>query len=657
MNKPRFYAVRCGKKPGAPRVRRTIRSASMPHILLTAHCAGIYTDVTEAINALGAASTANKVKFCDSYQEAAAYISEPNDDKAATAAATASIASARSAAATPQATALKVVINISDSPPPVRSSLANAGDFTASKRPLPLSLQPEPKRASQGSRGGGELSAEQQTALAAVLSRKNIFITGPGGTGKSHLIERIVKALAENMRKVEVVASTGTAAQQVDGQTLNSFFGYGIPRAVEDFKKMSSTVQQTDRIKATDVLIIEEVSMVSGELLDNIDPIIRRIRGREREPFGGMQVVFVGDFFQLPPVRDRAAAPSDAKDSSAVKVQHFLNRGYAFESKAWLAMNVEMHELTQSFRQSDQVFVTALNEVRYGRLGPEAQSVLSQCARPLRVSNGIVPTKLYCKNANVDAENSEELQKLPGQLVQLRAMSNTPDHMRHAEQHPFWRNCLAAPMLQLKEGAQVMLLRNDPDKKLVNGSKGIIVDFVSRDEAIRCCERGPKGQEQTKWLQYQDPGARIPKVLFLECKTPHIVLPETFSHEVKGQGVLSRQQIPLMLSWAITVHKSQGKSHLSAPCVCFNPAFFSLRSFSPHCSRHPGMSLDYVVADLRGAFSAGQVYVALSRARRLDGLQIIGLTASNVRADATVSRFYEYKKKGLPYTPTLWMDS
>ena len=289
--------------------------------------------------------------------------------------------------------------------------------------------------------------------------------------------------------------------------------------------------------------------------------------------------------------------------------------------------------------------------------------MLSRCSRPLNVTQGIVPTKLHCKNANVEAENSEELQKLPGRVVQLRALNNTPDHMRNADQHPFWRSCLAAPILHLKEGAQVMLLRNDADKKLVNGSKGIIVGFVSRDEAIKSCDRGPKGQEQTKWLQHQDSSVLIPKVLFLDCKSPHIILPETFSHEVKGQGVLSRQQIPLMLSWAITVHKSQGQSHSKAPkhatlthCVDIPPA-----PSPPHPtlipSRIPGMSLDYVVADLRGSFSAGQVYVALSHARRLDGLQIIGLAPGNVRADATVSRFYEYRKKGLPYTPTLWMES
>jgi hypothetical protein len=198
---------------------------------------------------------------------------------------------------------------------------------------------------------------------------------------------------------------------------------------------------------------------------------------------------------------------------------------------------------------------------------------------------------------------------------------------------------------------------------MANCSQGILVGFVSRDEAIKSCDRGPKGQEQTKWLQHQDSSVLIPKVLFLDCKSPHIILPETFSHEVKGQGVLSRQQIPLMLSWAITVHKSQGQSHSKAPkhatltyCVDIPPA-----PSPPHPtlipSRIPGMSLDYVVADLRGSFSAGQVYVALSRALRLDGLQIISLAPGNVRAHATVSRFYEYRKKGLLYTPTLWMES
>ena len=326
----------------------------------------------DAFAAVGSANTGNMmIKLCYSYIEAATYVSEPNDSKAATAAAL----SAGPAAS--QAHPPKVVASRSCSPSrthslPLNSSVAAAP--AASKRPLPSSISlPDVKRSSFGvmSAGPSDLSPEQQLALAAVMSCSNVFITGPGGTGKSHLIERIVKALTDSRRKVEVVAATGTAAQQVNGQTLNAFFGYGIPRAVEDFKKISSNAQQVDRLKATDVLIIEKVSMVSGELLDNIDPIVRRIRGREREPFGGIQIVFVGDFFQLPPVRERAAAATQAKDASASKVQHFLNRGYAFESKAWLALNVEMHELTRSFRQSDQVFVSALNEIRYGRLGPE----------------------------------------------------------------------------------------------------------------------------------------------------------------------------------------------------------------------------------------------------------------------------------------------
>jgi ATP-dependent DNA helicase PIF1 len=185
----------------------------------------------------------------------------------------------------------------------------------------------------------------------------------------------------------------------------------------------------------------------------------------------------------------------------------------------------------------------------------------------------------------VDAENSEELQKLPGRVVQLRALNNTPDHMRNAEQNPFWRSCLAAPVLQLKLGAQVMLLRNDPEKKLVNGSKGVIVGFITRDEAIKSCDRGPKGHEQTKWLQYQDASALIPQVLFLDSKVPFVILPETFSHEVRGQGTLSRQQIPLMLSWAITVHKSQGESFVVLLCIEVShfatSSAFSSRAFTP----------------------------------------------------------------------------
>ena len=209
--------------------------------------------------------------------------------------------------------------------------------------------------------------------------------------------------------KVAVTAATGIAATHVSGTTLHSFAGCGIPQTMADFGKMNSTAAAA-RWRAVDVVLIDEVSMISAELFTSIERGARSVRSNAA-PWGGVQLVVCGDFFQLPPI-ERRPAPGLPKDA-------FMNRGFAFQSPCWL--RCDMHEviLTKVFRQSDEEFVGILNDLREGR-GQNALGALQRrCVRPLPCTDGIVPTELYARNADVDTVNANELQRLDFELVEL----------------------------------------------------------------------------------------------------------------------------------------------------------------------------------------------------------------------------------------------
>jgi ATP-dependent DNA helicase PIF1 len=443
-----------------------------------------------------------------------------------------------------------------------------------------------------------ELNAEQAAILDAVLEGRNVFFTGNAGTGKTFLLKRIVDALRQKHgdnfgELVAITATTGIAATHIaGGTTLNAALGVGAPNLYRDFRAMHR-IQNRSRIRRWKTLIIDECSMLSAEFFEEMEASLCEVRDSTL-PAGGLQLVIAGDFFQLPPVT-KLTMPGTPADA-------FLNFGYAFQAPAWRRSKLEHVLLTRVYRQKDAEFLSLLDAVRDGRHGKKAiRRLVELCGRPLDVTSGIKPTQIFSRNKDVDDMNTQELAKLPGAKVAFGSKDDVvlETHLRapgaekamgeallKLKRSEFFRDCQAGSSLRLCVGAQVMLLKNlDMAAGLVNGSRGVVVGFAPLSGApmVRFACAGPEAIE-------------VPAV--------------KFSSTFNGAGECMRMQVPLKLAWAITVHKSQG------------------------------MTLDLVRISLRSIFAVGQAYVALSRARSIEGLEIIDWDENCARTDPAVSAFH-----------------
>ena len=408
------------------------------------------------------------------------------------------------------------------------------------------------------------LSAEQKNVVDLVKAGKNVFFTGCAGTGKSLVLRHIIHALAPDT--TYVTGTTGLAGSLLGGSTINSFAGTG--RAGEvgaDFDAVVRNAARGEsglRWRRATALLIDEISMMSGQYFDLLEAVARTIRGNNR-PFGGLQLILSGDFHQLPPV---------SKDHST--------RQFAFEADAWNRCVHSSVLLTQVFRQADDEFVDLLAAVRGGEAtgAPTAiRTLIRRCCAPLQRNDGILPTQLFTHRADVDTINARQLAGLPGSISTFCARdSGNTDILQ--------TSCNAPRKLELKIGAQVMLTRNlNARQQLVNGARGIVEKFT------KC------GKPVVKFANGHEMDVDF----------------ERFSIHVGGLEVATRQQIPLALAWAVTVHKSQG------------------------------LTLDRVELSLERAFEPGMAYVALSRARSMEGLRIVGSVASAaLQADPKVLQFY-----------------
>lgn len=456
------------------------------------------------------------------------------------------------------------------------------------------------------------LNSDQAAALAAVQRGENIFLTGPAGSGKSTLVRAIVEWAGQVGKLCHVTALTACAALLLGcrAKTLHSWAGIGLGRASVDalVADITKSPYAKKRWMRTDMLIIDEVSMMTPELFEKLDAVARRVR-RSGRPWGAIQIILCGDFFQLPPV------------TKGGEVLGAATAKFAFDSPAWVTSQLRPVLLERIERQTDAVFQKLLNEARVGALSAESIAIIKSRQGLDWKSNMIRPTLLFSRNADVDSINEANLAALKKPLRIFEAVTDTtrPEDDPAAEvptgdllERLVKRLDNDAPYtarLELCEGCQVMLVTNmDQDAGLVNGSRGVIVGFRTADG--------------------------VPVVQFQRGDPIAIEPHEWQSHDTPA---LKRRQIPLRVAYAVTIHKSQGAT------------------------------LDCALIDIGSStFECGQAYVALSRVRNLESLYIWNFNVARVRADPRVVAFYEglrprdvegpkeiaEEPKELPHTPT-----
>lgn len=420
----------------------------------------------------------------------------------------------------------------------------------------------------------------QNEALAILKTGANVFLTGEPGSGKTHTVNEYVRYLNSCGVEPAITASTGIAATHIGGMTIHSWCGIGVRERLTpyDLDTISGNRKVMERVGNAKVLIIDEVSMLSANTLVMTEAVCREVRRRD-EPFGGLQVVLVGDFFQLPPVtaryepsrHSRAGGNSDSFDDVPTLD---LNSGtttptarrtsitpFAFSSRVWQKTSPLVCYLCEQHRQEDGAFLEFLGAVRRGEVSERHKALLRTRYRKTG-EPGV--TQLFSHNANVDHLNTAELSKLSGQPKVFVMVGHGPDTLVMALK----RGCLSPEVLSLKLGARVMFTKNDMGGRFVNGTTGIVAEFS------------------------KDTGFPVVKI---DSGRSLVAEPVEWNIQDGGRVLARVAQVPLRLAWAITVHKSQG------------------------------MSLDKAHMDLSAAFEYGQGYVAISRVRTLKGLSLSGL--------------------------------
>ena len=437
-----------------------------------------------------------------------------------------------------------------------------------------------------------ELTPAQALVFQTYKDGKNVFVTGPGGTGKSHLIRQIYADAKNRGKRIKVCAMTGCAALllECDAKTVHSWAGIGLGNG--DPGSITTTVCHNKRKKqnwtGTDILVIDEVSMMSARMFDLLDQVGRFARKNQTRPFGGIQLIFSGDFFQLPPI-----ASSGVENSGA----------FCFESLAWDSTFHRTVELTRLFRQSDELYGTILNEIREGRMSSRSFKTLkSRVGLPWNETTdpSITVPILYPTRRKVSMYNKErfdcldaavvpfEYSHVPLDQMTLTTAQRDSYHMHRAvdidmESKRLIDNSMCESALNLREGAQVMCVSNidmDTHQAISNGSQGVVVGFT-----------GP-----------------LPLVRFRSGITRTVPRFQIKSETMAGVAV---QQIPLIHAWAISIHKSQGTT------------------------------LEMARVDIgSNIFECGQTYVALSRIKSLDGLFLDEFDPSKIKIHKKVQGYY-----------------
>jgi ATP-dependent DNA helicase PIF1 len=417
----------------------------------------------------------------------------------------------------------------------------------------------------------------QKSAFDAMKNGENVFITGPGGSGKSHVINYFVNYFKNNLEtkdeKIHVTSSTGLSSLLINGITINQYAGIGIFDKENDYyiKRINRNKAIKERWLKTKTLIIDEISMISADFFEKLDFLAQKII-KNKMPFGGIQIILSGDFLQLPPVK---------------------STNFCFESFSWDVTIKKTFYFNEIIRQKELSFQNVLNKIRIGIVDDEVRNTIDTCyQRKLENKDGIIPTLLFSKKDMVKKYNEEKLNDL--------IHKNNEKHL-YESKYVFSKKIKDESKtgyielinsqysniddkILMTKYSQVMLNVNMPEENLANGSRGVIIGF--------------------SFNEYKNP-----IVQFLNGKILEIKLYD-YKIEENNESVIKRQ-IPLIHAWAITIHKAQG------------------------------MSLEYIQTDIgQSIFEYGQAYVVLSRIRSLEGLSLINIDYSKIKAHPKIIEFY-----------------
>lgn len=510
------------------------------------------------------------------------------------------------------------IIEIFDSPPPSPPLPPAMSVNPINPMPVPVEVPGAPPTAPAApptAPSAVELSPEQRDILEKVKDGRNVFFTGSAGTGKSVLLREIIRSFCEVFprEQLAITASTGIASVNIGGTTLHSWAGIGLGKEPAEKlvgkiagNKNLSTIARRWRTVRT--LIIDEISMIDGTLFDKLEYIGRHIRRVDDEPnpdpFGGIQLVLSGDFYQLPPV------PGTNANGQTVLPT------FAFDAKSWKRCMGLPVTLKRVFRQKDQEFVDMLNAMRYGDLDEKTIKRFAGLSRPVVYHDGIEPTELYPTRREVEEANHSRLNQIQSvskvyeaQDTAARDKNGNPK-LTFEQMTRLLERLVAPKTITLKVGAQVMMIKNIVQGVLVNGSVGKVVELITYKEAVErylpIAVPGDKenGQDVPEYIRKST--FPWPLVKFTNGLLELCVPAEFTVEDALGEIEATRMQIPLILAWALSVHKSQGQT------------------------------LERVRVDLRRTFEKGQAYVALSRATNMDTLQVLNFNPSKVMAHPRV---------------------
>ena len=357
---------------------------------------------------------------------------------------------------------------------------------------------------------------KQEKALSILKSGKNVFLTGSAGTGKTYVLNQYIQYLKERRVPVSITASTGIAATHLEGTTIHAWSGIGIKNTLSmaNLRELKEKKYLKKNIDTSKVLIIDEISMLHRKQFDLVNEVLKFFKETDK-PFGGIQLIISGDFFQLPPIGDQNETNRDK---------------FAFMSQSWLDADFKICYLTEQFRQTDNQLNDILNEIRSRNVSQDSQIILRSNKNDIA---SIEPTKLYTHNIDVDRINTEQLQLVKGRNKIFKA--KIKGNLKLAE--TVKKSILAPENLILKIGAKVMFVKNNYEKGYLNGSLGNVIKYNEEGVPVVRLFNGYEITAENEEWKIEDE---------------------------RGKLLVSYMQIPLRLAWAITVHKSQGMTLDSA---------------------------------------------------------------------------------------------